>query len=65
MPRPHSLSDFLLDRFLVQLEEGALKVLYEQGIELNPFWQSSLLHRFFDITRKDHAVQSTSLPDFF
>jgi hypothetical protein len=32
-------------------------ISYEKGIELKAFWQGSLLHEFFDITSKEHAVK--------
>ena len=33
------------------------RTLYEKRIELQPFWQRSLLHELFNITSKDHAVK--------
>ena len=33
--------------------DGPKVILYEKGIELKPFWQRSLLHRFFNVTSKE------------
>ena len=31
-------------------------ISYEKGIELKPFWQSSLLHELFNVTGKEHPA---------
>ena len=44
---------------------SASLILHEKGIRLKPFWSWRLLHEFFSIASKEHALYSILLPERF